>query len=549
MGSHAIEAQHRDIEFTSQQAQDVICTDQYTAIGWIRQCLTEEEQTGTGHSANAYANSTPGAGISNRKPDVSEVECMVIAHFVSMPSSGMTTTITQSLNRWVYGKVVYPAVVRGIGEGVLFERLRALESMQWWSQDRLAELQLERLEKLLSFAESHTTYYQQSIEEARRDHAEASGLLAALPILEKSDIQESVEGLVARPQTGAIAWKTTGGSTGQAVTIAKDRVALAHERAAMWLGYGWSGIHFGDRCARFWGSQFDGRRRAVGRAGDFAMNRVRFSAFAFDDADLERYWRHCLAFQPDYLYGYVSMLEAFASFVERKGYDGRLLGARAVIPTSEVLSPPQRALLERVFSVRVAVEYGCGEVGPIAYECEKGSLHLMTTDLVVEFLDHNDRPVAQGETGQIVLTDLNSRAMPLIRYRIGDNGVAGAACECGRGLPVLSKIWGRAYDVVQGLDGRRFHGEFFMYVFEDLRKAGHDIKQFQVIQEESAYLNVLISSRDETIAAITPEIRRRLEASLPGMTIGVERREKIERSPSGKMQIVRNRLLGLAHAT
>jgi phenylacetate-CoA ligase len=474
---------------------------------------------------------------------------MVIAHFIPMPSTGMTSILTQSLNRWVYGKVVYPAVVRGIGEGILFQRLRALEAMQWWSHERLAGLQAERLAELLSFAADHTTHYQERIGKVRPGGDEAAGLLASLPILEKSDIQTSVDALVSRPAPGPIAWKTTGGSTGQAVTIAKDRVALAHERAAMWLGYGWSGIHFGDRCARFWGSQFDGRRRAVGRAGDFAMNRVRFSAFAFDDADLERYWRQCLAFQPDYLYGYVSMLEAFASFLERKGYDGRMLGARAVIPTSEVLSPPQRVLLERVFGVRVAIEYGCGEVGPIAYECEKGSLHLMVTDLVVEFLDRDDKPVEKGETGQIVLTDLNSKAMPLIRYRIGDNGIAGESCECGRGLPVLAKIWGRAYDVVQGLDGRRFHGEFFMYLFEDLRKAGHDIKQFQVIQEERAHLNVLISSSDATIAAITPDIRRRLETSLPGMTIGVERREKIERSPSGKMQIVRNRLLRLAQAT
>ena len=448
-----------------------------------------------------------------------------------------------SLNRWLYGQVVYPAVVSAIGEGSIFRRLRSLEAIQWWTPGALVELQQTRLANLLNFAGAHTRYYRAGL--ARRTPVSASqafDVLRSLSLLTKADVQTRASELSAWPPPGRVARKTTGGSTGQAVTILKDRSALASERAAMWLGYGWAGIMFGDRCARFWGSQFDGRRRLIGKAGDFAMNRRRFSAFAFDDIDLERYWKECLAFQPAYLYGYVSMLEAFAGFVDRRGYDGRVLGARAIITTSEVLTPPQRELLERVFKARVFVEYGCGEVGPIAYECDKGSLHLMTADLVVEILDNEGRAVAAGESGHIVLTDLNSRAMPLIRYQIGDNGIPGAGCPCGRGFPVLAKIWGRAYDVVQGVDGRKYHGEFFMYMFEDLRKAGHEVRQFQVVQDRPEHLTIRIVADAVTTETIKPIILRHLAEKLPGVDVTLEGCCQIERSASGKTQVVRNLL-------
>jgi len=449
-----------------------------------------------------------------------------------------------AVNRWIYGRIVYPGVVRAIGEGTLFRRLESLESFQWWPADRLEELQKGRLSDLLNFAADRTEHYKAILSaQPHIEPADAFAVLRSLPLLSKTEVQTRTAQLSAIPAPGRVTHKTTGGSTGQAVTIPKDRSALAFERAAMWLGYGWAGIHFGDRCARFWGSQFAGRRRLLGRAGDFAMNRLRFSAFAFDDADLERYWKRCVSFQPAYLYGYVSMLEAFASFVDRSGYDGRAIGARAVITTSEVLAPPQRALLERVFGARVFVEYGCGEVGPIAYECDQGSLHMMSADLVVEFLDDNGNAVSTGVGGQIVLTDLNSRAMPLIRYRIGDNGIPGPACTCGRGFPVLSKIWGRAYDVVQGVDGRRYHGEFFMYVFEDLRKAGHDIRQFQVVQDRADHLTIRIVSDPKTADTIAPIIRDHLTGKLPGVKVTVERCDVIERAASGKTQVVRNLLL------
>ncbi len=281
-----------------------------------------------------------------------------------------------SLSRLLHRHIVYPAVVGLRGEHGVFGQLRDLEAKQWLSTEELATQQSAALAETLRYAGRYVPYYRrvwggESMDvpaEAARD------ALAALPFLTKRQLQDAAEELVSERRPRRVTRKTTGGSTGQAVTLLKDRVATAREMASSWLGYGWFGVQIGDRAVRFWGQPFTRQRRLRFAAADFAMHRIRFSAFSFDTADLRAYWQRCLRFRPDYLYGYVSMLDAFAGHLIEAGIDGRQLGLKLIVTTAEVLSEPQRARLRSAFGCPVQNEYGCGEVGPIAYECPERPL-------------------------------------------------------------------------------------------------------------------------------------------------------------------------------
>lgn len=448
------------------------------------------------------------------------------------------------LPRWVHRQVIFPAVVHLRGEGSLYRRLELLKELQWQPPQRLFDRQRERLAELLSYAQRHSPYYERRWpKRVGFEPATAFDALGELPTVTKADLQAGFQEMIAHPPERRTTTKVTGGSTGQAVTVVKNRSATAAEMAASWLGYGWFGVHMGDRAARFWGNPATLKRRLRFVAADLATHRIRFSAFAFDDADLERYWERCLRFQPDYFYGYVSMLAAFASFVANNGRDGRRLRLKSVITTSEVLGEPQRELLKHTFGTRVQNEYGCGEVGPVAYECEKGSLHIMSENLVLEVLSANGDPAPVGVPGDIVLTDLNNRAMPLIRYRVGDIGVIGEPCACGRGFPVLEKVWGREYDFVQTPDKRRFHGEFFMYFFEDLRSHGAPVDKFQIIQSSERVLEIKLVDKATMPQQTLQRITLALTERLPGMTITSRQVDKIPPTASGKSVIVQNQWL------
>ena len=442
------------------------------------------------------------------------------------------------------GKMIYELAVTLRGERSVYARLLHLQYLQTQSTEAVCEEQRTALVGLLEKNLRRIPYYRDFVEVTIGLTKEnVTERILQLPVLEKEHLQTGADQLRVEGWRGGHTTKTTGGSTGRPVTLWKNREAIAQEMAATWLGYGWFGVNIGDPCVRFWGQPSNNiRRRLRYLAADTAMRRVTLSAFGYDRSDLHRYVRRINRHRPTYLYGYVSALSDLARYLLESGerVDNRLL--KCVVTTAEVLSEPQRRTIQRAFGVPVQNEYGCGEVGPIAYECPEGSLHLLPTNQFVEILDPAGLPVAPGEPGAIVITDLTNEVMPLIRYRVGDTGAFGDACACGRPFPVLASVFGREYDFVEAPNGKRFHGEFFMYIFEDLRRSNPEIVQFQVVQytQTSLLVRVVISAD-----ASLPEraIKEQFGKRLPVFSITVLEVPHIARRPSGKMRIVENQLM------
>lgn len=446
-------------------------------------------------------------------------------------------------------KGVYDLAVRLRGENSVFTRLRYLQALQHEPTFRVVEKQRTALARQLITKIPVIPKYRQLLDLVVGLTADnVVERLQQFPILEKEELQQWPEQLTAQDWNSRYFRKTTGGSTGQPVTVFKNPEAIAQEMAATWLAYGWFGIGVGDPCVRFWGRPAGNlKRRFRYLAADIATHRVTLSAFGYSTSDMQRYMRTIRRFRPVYLYGYVSAIEDLARHVltQRASVDG--LSLRAVVTTSEVLTVPQRQTIENAFVAPVQNEYGAGEVGPIAYECPAGSLHLIPTNQFVEILRENGEAADVGEPGSVVITDLTNEVMPLIRYRLGDTASLGGTCSCGRSFPVLNNVFGRAYDFVEAPDGRRYHGEFFMYLFEDLRAHYPTIGQFQVIQTAPDSLLVRLRTKDQR-TYVADAVKDALRKRLPSIGVQVEFAERLERRPSGKMLVVENRLRSSAQS-
>lgn len=434
----------------------------------------------------------------------------------------------------------YPATLLK-GERI-FKYLNDYRKFQNFSRETIDDYQFNHLKNLIKHAAKNSPYYKEVFKGASVIPEDITSLeqIKHLPALTKELLvthRHEIETVGINP---FITKKTTGGSTGQAVTLLKNPNALARERAATARSYEWAGVGIGDAQARFWGIPLHQNVRLKSKLVDFIANRRRYSAFAVDPAMLQIYFDDIVKFKPKYIYGYASSIRDFALFLNDIG---KKLPAsvKTVITTSEVLTPEMREVIESSLSVRVYNEYGCGEVGSIAHECEAGSLHIMEDNLYVE-IDANGSDDA--DVGEIIVTDLFNYATPLIRYRVGDYAsIKKDKCSCGRSLISFDNVHGRAYDCIISPDGKVFHPEFIMYIFEDVKDKFGGIKQFQVIQKQPDQLLIkLVLSKtftDETKDLITTQVLEKLHHS---MKLTYEFVDHISRESSGKMRLVKSEL-------
>jgi phenylacetate-CoA ligase len=360
--------------------------------------------------------------------------------------------------------VFLPLSLWRAGETAQLRYLREFERTQFLAPDELRELQWRRLRALLEHSYLQCPFYAERFRRAGVTPGDLRRLedLRALPPLEKHDIQEHGEAMVARgwPVEDLIR-NQTGGSTGTPVTFYLGRDRKCSRAAATLRHNRWAGWRVGDRSAVIWGAPLD-------RPADTWRSRLRGwllrEPLWLDTANLTEeamlgFHRELHRYRPRVVLAYARAAVLFARFLKARG----LAAYRpfSLVTSAEVLEPGERALLEEVFGCSVFNRYGCREVSVVASECPAHSgLHVMAEGLYLE-IETPAGPAAPGEMGSILVTDMLNHAMPLVRYRIGDLGAwAAGPCPCGRGLPRLERVAGRVTDFLVGCDGRLVSGVY-----------------------------------------------------------------------------------------
>ena len=133
--------------------------------------------------------------------------------------------------------------------------------------------------------------------------------------------------------------------------------------------------------------------------------------------------------------GTPSFLANLGDTAREMGLDPRRdLQYRVGFSTAEALTAKLRRDLHESFGIELFDHCGEAQIGPLAGECRvHEGMHLHARDLFCEFLDpETGEPVAPGEVGELVATQLGPRALPLVRYAPGDAfRLLPGVCPCG----------------------------------------------------------------------------------------------------------------------
>jgi phenylacetate-CoA ligase len=408
------------------------------------------------------------------------------------------------------------------------ERLMALaEERESWSPGRWRAWQEEQLARVLHRAATQTPYYREQWAERRRrgDYASWERLENWL-LLDKEPLRRTPRAFLAddcRPSR--MFHEHTSGTTGKPLELwwsrrtVREWYALFEVRCRRW--YGVSRV---DRWANAGGQLVAPveRRRPPFWVWNPALRQLYLSSYHLAPDLIPYYLDEIARRRVRYLLGYTSSLYILACEALRRGRTD--LAMQVVITNAEPLYDYQRAAIARAFGSPVRETYGMAEVVAAASECPEGRLHLWPEVGWVEVLD-----------GELVCTGLLNPDMPLVRYRIGDRGVPaadGEACPCGRGLPLLGSLEGRADDVLHTADGRRVGR------LDPAFKGGLPIVEAQIIQEALDRVRVRYVPGPGFDGAAGRSLVERLRSRLGPVHVVLEATPEVPRERNGKFRAV-----------
>ena len=341
--------------------------------------------------------------------------------------------------------------------------------------------QRKQISRLLMHAWQHSHFW--------RDRLSGSGFnpnnhhnfeISEIPILTRANLQSNFEQLRARsPEliNTEIATVSTSGSTGEPVRVEKSiffqgplENALAlidlrwHKRdpakSIAFIGFGAK-----DKSLTSWGGIY----HELGWNGPYKIR-------AIENRNTQEHLDWLIKTQPDYLKASPFLVEELAKLAMD---NAMRLKINQVISMSERVSPVQRRLAFEVFGAKIIDRYSCEETGMMALQCPlHDHLHVLSAGSHLEIVNEFGRQCRIGEIGTVLVTNLYSYAMPIIRYDLGDLAEWGSPCDCGITLPVIKRLWGRKRHKAVGAGGYTFPMGF---LGDELGKITN-IKSFRIKQ-------------------------------------------------------------------
>jgi phenylacetate-CoA ligase len=178
---------------------------------------------------------------------------------------------------------------------------------------------------------------------------------------------------------------------------------------------------------------------------------TRFDPDSNDPAHLRALYEHVAATQCRWLHATAPMLLRHLDILQGVKWRPSLPALRFLECSSYFMKETTIDKLEDTFMAKVVDQYGLMETSVIALTCEHGVHHLNDYNTYVEILDDEDRPAPVGVAGRIVVTSLQQRLLPFVRYVTGDYGMfIEKTCSCKLGAATIRLLEGRESEFVAG---------------------------------------------------------------------------------------------------
>jgi len=357
--------------------------------------------------------------------------------------------------------------------------------------------------------------------------------LSRLPVTTKRDIQQNYHDFLNRKLHHGCCFKSrSSGTTGEPLTTYFDFNSWVHKKfLTKYRSRLCCGMKLYQKMAVFVAEPAD-LVTAINNKTIFKFFQIRYFSI-FDDFD--KNISELKRFNPTNAYGFPSYFFLIAQAQRQSNIS--LKNLRRIFTSSEYLERNIRQYLEDTFQADVFDIYGCNEVKEIAWECPKHSgYHINEDELLCEILI-DGITAAPGVPGDIVITDIRNKAMPLLRYRTNDKGLLlTGTCNCGCGFARMNIVAGRSSEYILLPNGSKV----WTYELTTSVESIAGLFQYQFVQKSKTQVDVLVVLNRGKLKNVIGEIERRLDGLTQGrIDMQVIAVPHIDPEANGKFKVVK----------
>lgn len=365
--------------------------------------------------------------------------------------------------------------------------------------------QESKLQELLVYLQNHSPYYRELFLKENINIQEIKTLedLQRLPITTKTDIQLNNESFFCVPMTEIIDYATTSGTLGDPVTFGltdKDLERLAYNEM---ISFQCAGIQKGDLVQLM--TTID-RRFMAGLAYFLGLRKLGAGVIRVGAGIPQLQWDSILKYNPKYLIGVPSFLLKLIEYAEQNNIDYKNSSIKGVVCIGEALRTSDlepSILAKRInekWDVKLFSTYASTEMSAAFTECEhQVGGHHHPELIITEILDDINQVIADGELGELTITNLGIEGIPLLRFKTGDLVRKHSnSCDCGRNTYRIGPVEGRKQQMIK-YKGTTLYPPAMQDVlshFEEIKMHLIEIETNDIGTDE---INIRIHSEDESI--------------------------------------------------
>ncbi len=374
----------------------------------------------------------------------------------------MSTNFGATLRR----RVTLPVAFGLVGDK-RFALLNDVLARDAWSPAQVRKHQAERLSHLFRICRDHNPYWSARFDAfgVNPNGSDPFAELAKLPILTKDEMRENWKQMRSTHLSASdMVHETSSGSTGMQINFFQSNYYRQLHAAMEYRSRAWMGVQPGEPylSIQAHGAHMTRKTKLLRNARKWMENGFILDAFHIDPTVVRAQLEAARRINPVHVHGYTTSCVTVAEIARDAGLTD-WPSVRAVSTTSEQQTEEHRKILGETFGANVYDRYGSREVLSISMQCAQGKHHIYEDVNIIEFAPLSE---VGDNLSAIIATPLDNEAMPLFRYRSGDEAAAiDGACTCGRTLRLMTGCRGRICNNFITPDGRIINGTYFLYYF------------------------------------------------------------------------------------